>query len=192
MGLFTFVKNAGEKLFGSADEKAKQKKVAEAPDVAPELTQEEIDSARSDELIGLIKSFNLDIDSLYVAIEEDLATISGYANSRADKEKAILIAGNIEGIAQVDDRISVVLREGDAVSAEENSTRVQDQDRKTVEVDEPVFHTVAGGESLSKIAKIYYGDTGKYMFIFEANTPMLKSPDLIYPGQVLRIPSLDA
>jgi len=184
MGLFTFVKNAGEKLFGSADKKAKQKKVAEAPDVAPKLTQEEIDSARSDELIGLIKSFNLDIDSLYVAIEEDLVTISGYANSRADKEKAILIAGNIEGIAQVDDRISVVLREGNAVSAEEKS--------KEVEVDEPVFHTVAGGESLSKIAKIYYGDTGKYMFIFEANTPMLKSPDLIYPGQVLRIPSLDA
>jgi nucleoid-associated protein YgaU len=53
------------------------------------------------------------------------------------------------------------------------------------------FHTVASGESLSLIAKKYYGDAMKYPVIFEANKPMLSDPDKIYPGQVLRIPAID-
>ena len=54
------------------------------------------------------------------------------------------------------------------------------------------FYTVESGDTLSKIAQEQYGDGSKYPIIFEANTPMLKSADLIYPGQVLRIPPLDA
>ena len=49
-------------------------------------------------------------------------------------------------------------------------------------------HTVKGGDSLSKIAKHYYGDAMKYPQIFEANTDILKSPDVIHPDQVLTIP----
>ena len=45
------------------------------------------------------------------------------------------------------------------------------------------------GDTLSKIAKEMYGDANKYPVIFEANKPMLKDPDKIYPGQVLRIPA---
>ena len=44
------------------------------------------------------------------------------------------------------------------------------------------------GDTLGAIAKKYYGNAGKYPVIFEANTPMLKDADHIYPGQVLRIP----
>lgn len=51
-------------------------------------------------------------------------------------------------------------------------------------------HTVKGGESLSKIAKHYYGDAMKYKQIFEANTGILKNPDVIHPDQVLVIPNL--
>lgn len=51
-------------------------------------------------------------------------------------------------------------------------------------------HTVASGESLSKIAKKYYGDPMKYKAIFEANTDILKNPDMIHPGQELTIPNL--
>ena len=47
---------------------------------------------------------------------------------------------------------------------------------------------VKSGDTLSKIAKEHYGDANAYMRIFEANTPMLKHPDKIYPGQNLRIP----
>ncbi|MEO1012753.1 MAG: LysM peptidoglycan-binding domain-containing protein [Bacteroidota bacterium] len=57
--------------------------------------------------------------------------------------------------------------------------------------DTSVFHrhTVRSGESLSKIAKHYYGDAMKYQQIFEANTDQLKNPDLIHPDQVLVIPN---
>jgi nucleoid-associated protein YgaU len=63
----------------------------------------------------------------------------------------------------------------------------------TVEHVEPEaqFHTVVSGDTLGKIAKTYYGNAMKYPVIFEANKPMLKSPDLIYPGQVLIVPALD-
>ncbi len=58
--------------------------------------------------------------------------------------------------------------------------------------DESVFHrhTVKSGESLSKIAKHYYGNAMKYTAIFEANRNILKNPDLIHPGQELVIPNL--
>lgn len=49
-------------------------------------------------------------------------------------------------------------------------------------------HTVEKGESLSKIAKHYYKDPMKYMLIFNANTDILKDPDMIHPGQELTIP----
>lgn len=58
--------------------------------------------------------------------------------------------------------------------------------------DSSVFHrhTVKSGESLSKIAKHYYGDPMKYTAIFEANTNILSNPDVIHPDQVLVIPNL--
>lgn len=55
-----------------------------------------------------------------------------------------------------------------------------------------VYYTVVSGETQGGIAKKHYGDYGKYPAIFEANKPMLTEPNLIYPGQVLRIPQLDA
>jgi len=57
--------------------------------------------------------------------------------------------------------------------------------------DDSVYHrhTVKGGESLSKIAKHYYGDAMKYKAIFSANTKILSNPDVIHPDQVLVIPN---
>ena len=49
-------------------------------------------------------------------------------------------------------------------------------------------HTVQSGDSLSKIAKEFYGDANRYNEIFEANREVIKDPDLIYPGQQIRIP----
>lgn len=58
--------------------------------------------------------------------------------------------------------------------------------------DETVYHrhTVKSGESLSKIAKHYYGNPMKYKQIFSANTNILSNPDVIHPDQVLVIPNL--
>lgn len=95
----------------------------------------------------------------------DLATIQGKVKSQADKEKIILAVGNIDHVAKVDDQM-------------------------TVETPEPEskFYTVKAGDNLSKISKEYYGDPNHYNKIFEANKPLLKDADDIYPGQVLRIP----
>ena len=91
----------------------------------------------------------------------------------AEKEKIILALGNVTGIASVDDKMETELTSRDVI----------------VNADS-VFYTVQKGDSLSKIAKAHYGNSGKYHAIFEANKPMLKSPELIYPGQMLRIPPL--
>ena len=50
-------------------------------------------------------------------------------------------------------------------------------------------YTVVKGDTLSKIAKSMYGDANKWRKIYEANTDILKTPDLIHPGQKLRIPT---
>jgi len=49
-------------------------------------------------------------------------------------------------------------------------------------------YTVQAGDSLSKIAKKLYGDGNKWRVIFEANQDIIKNPDLIHPGQTLKIP----
>ena len=100
-------------------------------------------------------------------MDGDKAVVSGKAASQAEREKAILAAGNTQGVARVDDRLTVAAAEP-----------------------ESQYHRVESGDTLSKIAKQYYGDLSKYPVIFEANQPMLKDPDKIYPGQVLRIPPL--
>lgn len=49
-------------------------------------------------------------------------------------------------------------------------------------------YTVVKGDSLSKIAKRFYGDAQQWRKIYEANQDQIKNPDLIYPGQTFRIP----
>ncbi|WP_235295894.1 peptidoglycan-binding protein LysM [Portibacter marinus] len=119
-------------------------------------------------LEDIVGSLDIDIEDLDVSLNDDVVTVKGTAGSQADKEKVVLALGNVEGISAVDDRIEV----------EDNTPAA-------------VFYEVKSGDSLSKIAKAHYGDAMKYMEIFEANQPLLKDPNEIYPGQVLRIPPLD-
>jgi len=49
-------------------------------------------------------------------------------------------------------------------------------------------YVVVNGDSLSKIAKREYGDASKWRRIYEANKDLIKDPDLIYPGQELKVP----
>ena len=157
MGLFSFIKNAGVKIFGGKTDTEKA--------AAEVLKVEAVAAATLEETI---RDLQLQVEGLSVHINGDQATISGMAYDQATKEKVVLVVGNTEGIATVDDRMTVVFEEPAAQ-----------------------FHTVVKGDYLSKIAKKYYGDAMKYPIIFEANKPMLTDPDKIYPGQVLRIPALD-
>lgn len=160
MGLFSFIKNAGAKIFGG---KTDAEKAAEAE--AAELKAEELAASRLEETIN---DLQLQVEELNVHIDDDKATVTGMAYDQATKEKVVLVIGNSSGIATVDDQMTVEHVEPEAQ-----------------------FHTVVSGDTLGKIAKKYYGNAMKYPVIFEANKPMLKSPDLIYPGQVLRIPHIE-
>ena len=157
MGLFSFIKNAGVKVFGIGKTTAEE--AADATALAKQ---------KATKLSNAVETLGFKVQDLNVEVNGDNATVWGQADSQATREKVILVLGNTEGIATVDDRMTVEIPEPEAQ-----------------------FHTVVKGDYLSKIAKKYYGDAMKYPVIFEANKPMLTDPDKIYPGQVLRIPNLD-
>ena len=165
MGLFSFLKSAGAKIIGTkaAENDANAVESKSALDVLKEANEK----AKASALMSQIVAHDIKIENLDIVVDDDAATVYGQVQTTADKEKAILIVGNTEGIATVDDRLTVLNDEPEAT-----------------------FYTVVKGDTLSKIAKAHYGDAMKYPVIFEANKPMLTSPDLIYPGQVLRIPAL--
>lgn len=150
MGLFSFIKNAGAKVFGIG-----KTVEAEAEDKAAKLLES-------------VEKLGFKVRDLNIEVADETVKVWGQAETQEEKEKVILVLGNTEGIATVDDNITVI------------TPKVESK-----------FYTVEKGDSLSKIAKAMYGDAMKYPVIFEANKPMLKDPDLIYPGQVLRIPTLD-
>jgi nucleoid-associated protein YgaU len=153
MGLFSFVKEAGAKLFGIGETQA---------------AKVEREQVKAEALLSQVKAFGLASDDLRIEVADEVATVYGTVSSQAEKEKIVLLVGNVNGIGQVDDRLEVVTPQPPAA-----------------------FYTVVPGDTLSKIAKQHYGNAMKYPVIFEANQPMLKHPDKIYPGQVLRIPPLE-
>jgi len=167
MGLLDFVKDAGEKLFGVGKAKAAMQEAAAAP--ADEAKIKAANDAAADAIMDYIKAQNLSATGLTVTFDGASSTVSvfGVAPDQATKEKIALCCGNVSGVAAVNNMMSV------------------DQSAP-----EGTYYTVVSGDTLSKISKNAYGDPNKYQKIFEANTPMLKHPDKIYPGQVLRIPPL--
>jgi nucleoid-associated protein YgaU len=153
MGLFSFIKGVGAKVFGS--------KEAAAP-------AEEKAHLKASALLAHVQALGLPFNSLKVAIKsDDSVEVTGEVANQADSEKIVLALGNVEGVETVDNQMTVA-----------------------EPAPEARYHTVEKGDWLSKIAEKYYGDPMKYEAIFEANKPMLKDPDEIYPGQVLRIPNL--
>ena len=116
-------------------------------------------------------------DAYDVGVQDDTITIRGEAASQEEKEKIVLAMGNVKGVSNVDDSILI----SSAAAAENPESRQAQRESR--------FYTVRSGDTLSKIAREFYGDANAYMRIFEANRPMLKDPDLIYPGQALRIPT---
>lgn len=172
MGLFSFLKNAGAALLGG--KKAEAKAPVVTPDAAPTALEQLENAQLAMRLTNHVVAMGLHVENLNIEVDDDKATIYGTTTTQAEKEKVILTVGNVAGIATVDDRMTVAVAEAEAAPV----------------IVESVFHTVEKGETLSKIAKEHYGNANKYHTIFEANKPMLKDPDLIYPGQVLRIPPI--
>ena len=164
MSLISFIKEAGEKLFKHPQAEAATPAAAPAgPDVA------KLNATAGAAIEKYIASQGLKVEGLNVGFDgaTQTVTVSGVAADQATKEKVVLCCGNVASVAKVNDMLTV------ATAAEPESK----------------YHTVKSGDTLSKIAKEAYGDANAYMKIFEANKPMLKDPNKIYPGQMLRIPA---
>lgn len=180
MGLISFIKDAGEKLLhkGPAKENAQANAPVAAQTPATQPSQSAAATApenlREKEqvleraILDYMAVQKLPIEKLTVLYESAKATVtvSGAVPDQQTREKVVLCCGNIQGVEHVDDRLTV----------EQAS-------------EESKWYTVKSGDTLSKIAKEFYGNANQYNAIFEANKPMLTDPDKIYPGQVLRIPA---
>lgn len=183
MGVFDFIREAGAKIgIGDSEDEKEAKAAAASAERAAEMAKrikdrkakvaEAAQQKRLDEskkAIGLeryVRKLGFEIDKLDIRYHDGMATIDGSVATQDVREKVILAVGNVADVGQVQDNIVVAQ---DSAEAE--------------------LHVVVSGDTLSAIAKEHYGDAGKYPVIFEANRPMLKDPDLIYVGQVLRIPA---
>ena len=141
MGLFDFAINMGKKLFGVGE------------DPATKIKQE-------------IEASNPGIQNLNVDFKDGKVNLSGDAASAEAMEKAVLIAGNVQGVSEVN---------ADQVKAPPQTGKVD-------------YYVIQQGDSLSAIAKKFLGDANAYPKIFEANREVIQDPNKIYPGQKIRIP----
>jgi len=194
MGVFDFVRNAGAKvgIGKSTEEKAAEaeaeaqaevdKAAAEAASRqnkakermraraeakrSAESAERRKESAKSIKLERYVNEMGLEVADLDIRFDDGTAFIDGEAADAATKERVILAVGNAEGVAKVDESLTLAQDDGS----------------------ESEMYVVEKGDTLWAIATATYGDGSRYPEIFEANKPMLTDPDLIFPGQVLRIP----
>ena len=141
MGLLSFAKSIGKKLFNNEAEAA-------------------------DSITSYIKEDNPGVDNLQVTVADGVASISGEAKSAEAMEKAVLMAGNVRGVSEVN---------SDNVTAPAATEKVE-------------YYEIVSGDTLSAVAQKYYGKASAYIRIFEANREVIKDPDKIYVGQKIRIP----
>ncbi len=114
-----------------------------------------------------IEADNPGIEGLDVTFEEGVVNLSGKAMSAEALEKAVLMAGNVKGVTDV---------------------RIDGMDAPAI-AEEVQYYTIESGDSLSKIAKQFYGNAMDYPKLVDANKEVIKDADLIYPGQKIRIPA---
>ena len=158
INVFDFVKGVGEKLFSKDDEAAASIKER-------------------------ILENNPGLKNLTVDYDDGNVTLCADCESVEAREKTVLMVGNVEGVNAVDALgMKIVPTEK---PADQPSGQGAD-----IPVAEPKveFYEIQSGDTLSKIAKQYYGDAMQYPKIFEANREVIKDPDKIFVGQRIRIP----
>ena len=141
-GVFSFIKQAGQKLFGHGDAKAAQVAVADAPTAANIAA---LSKAAGDPTATYIGTMNLKVEALDIAFDASTGTVTvaGVALDQETKEKVLLCCGNVASVASVNDMMTVSTREP-----------------------ELQMYIVASGDSLSKISKQFYGtptDTPRFL-----------------------------
>ena len=142
MGLFDFAADIGKSIFGIGDANA------------------------SDQIKENIEANNPGVTDLTVSLDDEICTIGGTCETAEAKEKTVLMAGNMKGVASVN---------GDALTAPEAEAETE-------------YYVIKSGDTLWAIASKFLGNGSKYPEIFEANREVIEDPDKIFPGQKIRIP----
>ena len=132
------------------------------------------DADAAEKITAYLNANNPGIDGLNAIFKDGEATVIGTTTSIEAAQKVILLAGNIENVESVVSKIDIIDNDTDA--------------GELLEPDNVEYYTIQSGDSLSKIAKHYYQNAMEYPRIFEANKEVIQDPDLIYPGQKIRIP----
>jgi len=136
-----------------------------AADLGKKLFGDDDDPA--DKIQEHIQDDNPGVDNLKIEVEDGIAKVSGKAKDQSIFEKAVLMAGNVFGIKEVmADELEV---------GQPSTAKVE-------------YYVIKKGDTLWAIANKFLGNGSKYPEIFEANREVIKDPDLIYPGQKIRIP----
>ena len=141
MGLFDFVKEIGHKLFNR-------------------------DAEAAEKIKQHIEATNPGLTGLEVNFSNGVVSLSGQAASAEAMEKAVLLAGNVQGVSDV---------KIDGLQTPPVTEKVE-------------YYIIKKGDTLSAIAKQFYGKANDYPKIFEANREVIKDANLIFPGQKIRIP----
>ncbi len=160
MDLFGFAKDVGRRLFNKDE------------DAAEKIKEH-------------IEQFNPGIENLEVKYENGIVELCGECSSSEAREKAILMAGNTKGVIDVYATDLAV-----KASAQRQAPQTQSAATgKSAPIEAKVeYYVIESGDTLSKIAKRYYGNAMDYPRIFEANREIIHDPDKIFVGQKIRIP----
>ncbi|HNP36655.1 MAG TPA: peptidoglycan-binding protein LysM [Woeseiaceae bacterium] len=114
------------------------------------------------------------IKNIDVKFDDGVATISGDCINQATRDSAVLMVGNIKGVKKV---------VADKLTVPAPAAKAPPELEEKIE-----YYTIAKGDTLSAVAKRYYGNASQYVRIFEANKDIIENPDKIFPGQKIRIP----
>ena len=161
MDLFGFAKDVGRRLFNTEDDAV-------------------------DKIRELIEENNPGVTNLGVEYNQGIVSLSGECASSAAMQQCALLAGNVQGVANVYvNRMTVK-----APATPVQSPTAPPAAATPAAQAEPAEQTyvIKSGDTLGKIAKEFYGKASAYMKIFEANRGIIENPDRIYPEQTIRIP----
>jgi LysM repeat protein len=165
-GLVDFVKDFGANLFTSDVEAAMK-------------------------ILQHVEANNPGVNPLHVEFDDGVATLRGMASSQEAAEKVILMVGNVKGVERVEADDLIVERPKAAKPATQAAAPAAppaSQPAAAANTTKVEFYTIQRGDTLSAIAKRYYGNAMKYPRLFEANREVILDPNKIYPGQKIRIP----
>jgi nucleoid-associated protein YgaU len=155
MSLFGFVKDIGRRLFNKDEEAAE--KIKEH-----------------------ILAHNPGVEDLEVTYENGIVGLAGRCTNKEAFQKCVLMAGNVEGVADVYATGLQAYVDPAATAAAADAAKAAAEEQ---------YYVIQKGDTLWAIAKKHLGDGNRYPEIFEANKEVILDPDKIFPGQKIRIPA---